>query len=170
MHVRRRHEEFLRSVPLFEHLLDYERLVVADALQSRVYAPGQIIIEEGSEGDEFFIIEEGEVKCTKRGIAHEVSPRLQSGAYFGELALMHDTTRAASVTAVTKVQCQVLDRETFSRLLGPLEDIFERKFELYQKYQHELPSQGCDRAVSTNRSAGDDVPSGKLSDEEETKA
>ena len=57
-------------------------------LVRQVFEPGVNIICEGDEGHTFFIIREGEVKCTKAGVAEEVSARLVEGNFFGELALL----------------------------------------------------------------------------------
>jgi signal-transduction protein with cAMP-binding, CBS, and nucleotidyltransferase domain len=61
------------------HVIDFERLTLADALDSRTYHSGEVIIQEGDEGETFFIIETGQVKCTKQGITGEVCPRLRKG-------------------------------------------------------------------------------------------
>lgn len=128
----RRHEDFLRNVPILSGLLDYERMTIADALTTKHFSAGEDIIKEGTKGETFYIIESGEVKCTKEGVDHEVSPRLTAGDYFGELALLSNSLRAATVTAVTDVKCQVLDRHTFKRLLGPLERTFKRNMKAYE--------------------------------------
>lgn len=50
----------------------------------------------------------------------------KSGDYFGELALLKDQPRAATVTAVSEVVLAVLNRASFKRLLGPVEDLMRR--------------------------------------------
>lgn len=137
---RERHQRFLEQVAILGGLLEYERLTVADALQERAFPAGATILQEGEDGSEFFIIESGEVKCTKAGIPHEVSPRLSTGSYFGERALLTEEPRAATVTAVTPVICQVLDRGTFTRLLGPLEHTFMRNMKVYEAYKDVTPA------------------------------
>jgi len=137
---RARHEKFLESVAILGALLPYERMTVADALKERAFPAGSNILEEGTFGTEFYIIETGEVRCTKRNVASEVSPRLCAGSYFGERALLTQEARAATVTAVTDVVCQMLDRETFQRLLGPLEDTFRRNMQVYAQYKDIVPS------------------------------
>lgn len=57
------------------------------------------------------------------------------GDYFGELALLHDQPRQASVKAVGKVQVASIERETFKRMLGSLEDILKRNEERYKNFQ-----------------------------------
>ena len=82
-------------------------------------------VSQGDEGDKFYIIRDGEVKCTKVGASEEVSKRLVRGDFFGELALLSDDKRAATVTAVKDTQVLVLAKKEFDRLLGPLKDILE---------------------------------------------
>ena len=108
---------------------------MADALQPRDFGEGEVILAEGASGNDFFIVEEGEVKVTKGGVAGEVSERLKSGAYFGERALLTNDARAATVTAVVPTRCQVLDRSTFKRLLGPLEVIMRERMRDYESFK-----------------------------------
>eukprot|EP00753_Platysulcus_tardus_P010617 PLAT2902.1.p1 GENE.PLAT2902.1~~PLAT2902.1.p1 ORF type:complete len:329 (+),score=195.61 PLAT2902.1:65-1051(+) len=112
---------FLESVDLLSSLSSFDRLTIADALKPVTYKAGEDILLEGEEGDDFFLIESGEVKVTKKDVEGEVSRRLSVGDFFGELALLTHDTRQATVTAVERTRCLTLDRYTFTRLLGPLE-------------------------------------------------
>lgn len=89
-----------------------------------------------SAGFEFYIVESGEVICTKNldGKETEVSDPLGPGDYFGELSLINNESRAASVKAVKETTCLTIDRKTFKRLLGPLEGMLREHEELYSKY------------------------------------
>ena len=87
----------------------------------------------------FFMIESGEVKCTRRdgeggdepggggrsasGESVEVNKRLSRGDVFGEVALLRDEPRQATVTAVSDTSCWTVDRDTFKRVLGDLEEL-----------------------------------------------
>lgn len=53
------------------------------------------------------------------------------GDYFGELALLNSQPRAANVVARSDCQCVTMDRHSFKRMLGPLEDILKRNIDLY---------------------------------------
>ena len=91
-------------------------------------------MQEGSAGNAFYIVADGEVKVTKESEDGEVSKRLACGDYFGELALLHCDRRQATVTATKKARVLVLDRRTFKRLLGPLETMLKQNAELYDTY------------------------------------
>ena len=58
------------------------------------------------------------------------------GEYFGERALLMNDVRAANIIAESdEVKCLSLERDTFKRLLGPLDEILKRNIEAYKKYQ-----------------------------------
>lgn len=132
---RRLYEEFLKKVTVLEDLTPYERMTVADALVPCEYKDGAIIIKEGSTAFSFYIVVEGEVKVTKiiDGEQKEVA-RLTKGNYFGELALLFDQPRAASVIAVGNVKCIKMDRKSFNNLLGPCMSILKRNLEKYNEF------------------------------------
>lgn len=56
------------------------------------------------------------------------------GDYFGERALIKNEPRAANIIAKTQLQVVALDRHSFKRLLGPMEDILKRNMSLYKQY------------------------------------
>jgi len=58
----------------------------------------------------------------------------QKGSYFGELALLKNEPRAASVIAKTNCELLSLERKAFKRLLGPIEDILKRCADSYSKF------------------------------------
>lgn len=62
---------------------------------------------------------------------------LGPGDYFGELALLNNDRRRATVKAVSPTVCLALGRETFKRLLGPLETLLKEREEIYNKYTAE---------------------------------
>lgn len=124
--------DFLDQVPILSTLSNYEKMTVADALRIQFVESGDVILTEGTRGDDFYIIADGEVRCT-RG-AEEVSARLGAGDFFGELALIHDDVRQATVTAMRKTKLLVLDRATFKRLLGPMQEHLRKRADLYELY------------------------------------
>jgi cAMP-dependent protein kinase regulator len=119
------YEAFLEEVPLLSSLKPYERSKIADALDAIKYSAGSSIIKEGDPGDAFYLLESGEAEALIDGVDRPVKS-YKRGDYFGELALLDDQPRAASVVATTDVKVAKLGRDGFKRLLGPVEDIMRR--------------------------------------------
>ena len=120
---RRMYESFLEEVPLFSSLTPYERSKIADALETHKYPAGSTIIREGDVGDKFYILESGEAEAGSQG---KMLKQYTKGDYFGELALLDDRPRAATVVSKTEVKVAMLGKEGFQRLLGPVESIMRR--------------------------------------------
>jgi len=139
MNKRELYEGFLKKVPLLQSMNDYERLTVADALLARDYKKGEAIIRQGDSGKDFFIITDGECQVSKIVEGASVNlVLLKKGDYFGELALLFDQPRAATVTANTDCRVITLDVKSFKLLLGPVDEILKRNtsnYEFYMKKQ-----------------------------------
>jgi cAMP-dependent protein kinase regulator len=119
------YEGFLEEVPLLSTLTPYERSKIADALETKKYPPGTEIIREGDIGESFYILESGQAQVYRRGNDQPVK-NYSKGDYFGELALLNDAPRAASVISQTEVKVAMLGKNGFQRLLGPVEGIMRR--------------------------------------------
>jgi cAMP-dependent protein kinase regulator len=138
---REKWEEFLSRVEILSNMDPYERGQLADALKVESYNDGDIIIREGDQGDTFFIVEEGTAKATKTIHAGQPPQEVKSyhaGDYFGELALLKNEPRAANVVATSSLKCVALDRHSFKRLLGPLDNILKREAERYEEILKKL--------------------------------
>ena len=127
---RRMYEKFLEEVPLLSELTLYERSKIADALDTQKFQPGATIIKEGEPGEAFFFLESGEAEAYKSDVGGGKEPvkLYKKGDYFGELALLDDKPRAASVVAGKEGETKVayLGKQGFQRLLGPVEAIMRR--------------------------------------------
>ena len=132
MNKREKYKKFLETVPLLSTVENYELYSICDAIKMEKYEKNHYIIKEGEQGDKFFILDEGEAVATKEKMTFK--KKYFKGDYFGELALLKNAPRAASVMAVTDCKVLTLDRPAFKRLLGPLEDILKRNSETYEKY------------------------------------
>lgn len=64
--------------------------------------------------------------------------KYKDGDYFGELALIHDVKRQASVKALSKVRLASLDRESFKRIFGDMEELLKKNEERYDLKENEL--------------------------------
>jgi CRP/FNR family transcriptional regulator, cyclic AMP receptor protein len=94
--------ELLRRVPLFADLDRKELEGIANTLKERTFRAGETITSEGESAVGFFVIQDGEAKVTVGG---QERGRLGSGDYFGEIALIAQTGRTATVIAETDVRC-----------------------------------------------------------------
>jgi CRP/FNR family cyclic AMP-dependent transcriptional regulator len=97
--------DVLRKVPLFEGLEDRDLERLADRFQERTFPEGASIVEEGSTGTSFFVIAEGNAAVSVGG---DERATLGPGDYFGEMAIMEEGVRSASITAATDVRCYFL--------------------------------------------------------------
>jgi cAMP-dependent protein kinase regulator len=81
------------------------------------------------------MILEGEAEAVKEVDGNAmVVKELKVGDYFGEIALLKNEPRAVNVVARTKMMLVYLDRQSFMRLLGPMEDILRRNIAFYKNY------------------------------------
>jgi len=123
---------FLKSVPIFSKMSNDVLLRLSDALEVTIYNKGDYIVRQGTHGDTFYIISEGQVRITKRveGKQGEEEIRhLSRGDYFGEQALLRTDFRTANVVAnSTTVECLVLDRESFFTLVGDMSEIKDKNY------------------------------------------
>lgn len=122
---RRMYESFLEEVPLLSSLTAYERSKIADALETHKFPEETILIKEGDVGEAFFILESGTADVFKEGEEGPVT-HYKKGDYFGELALLNDAPRAASVISTSEVKVATLGKDGFQRLLGPVASIMRR--------------------------------------------
>jgi CRP/FNR family cyclic AMP-dependent transcriptional regulator len=106
--------EALRSASLFAGLSRKELTELAKVTEDVDLDTGKVLCKEGQTGQEFFVIMQGEVEITRRG--KKLATR-GSGEFFGEIALIEDVPRTATVTARTPVRFFVLTRRNFLRLL-----------------------------------------------------
>ncbi|XP_063073167.1 cAMP-dependent protein kinase type II-alpha regulatory subunit-like isoform X2 [Engraulis encrasicolus] len=149
------YDAFIKTVPLLSSLETYERMKVVDVLTARQYKDGERIIGEGESADCFYIVESGEVRVTvKRTIEDGKTEEVlistcRVGQYFGELALVTNKPRAASVYAVGDVRCLVMDVLAFERLLGPCMEIMKRNISNYEQ-QMAAVLEDLNSSTSTN--------------------
>jgi CRP-like cAMP-binding protein len=94
--------ELIKRVPLFADLDDRELREVAESMKERTFSAGESVTEEGKGGVGFFVIEDGKAKVSVGG--QEVRT-LGSGDYFGEIGLIADIDRTATITADSDLRC-----------------------------------------------------------------
>jgi CRP/FNR family transcriptional regulator, cyclic AMP receptor protein len=94
-------QELVQQVPLFSGLDKRQLQSLAGSMKERIFDAGDTISAEGQSGIGFFIIEDGEASVTVGG---EEVRTLKSGDYFGEVALIDDGARTATITAKTELK------------------------------------------------------------------
>ncbi|XP_040573302.1 cAMP-dependent protein kinase type II regulatory subunit isoform X2 [Lepeophtheirus salmonis] len=131
---RQMYEKLLESVPLLSTLSPYERMNLADALVSRSFDSGEIIVKQGNVADGMYFIEDGRVSISMMNNDQEKFIKNQEkGEYFGELALVTHKPRAATVKAEGNVRLAFLDVKAFERLLGPCLELMEKNIPDYEE-------------------------------------
>nr|ADD24423.1 cAMP-dependent protein kinase type I regulatory subunit [Lepeophtheirus salmonis] len=134
---RKMYEEFLSKVSILENLDKWERLTVADALEPFSVEENAVVVSQGDPGNDFFIILEGQAVVTQvpsAGAEPVEVGRLGPSDYFGEIALLLDRPRAATVSAKGPLKLVKLDRGRFERVLGPCSEILKRNIQQYNSF------------------------------------
>jgi len=119
---------FFRKIYLFQDLEEGEIQLVVSRLNPREFSASEVIIQEGEPGDSLFIMQAGEVEITKQLtlVLDEDTPKervmirlkAEDGVYFGEMALLENETRSATVTALTDCSLLELNQKDFLDLIG----------------------------------------------------
>ena len=106
--------EVLAKMPLFGRLTENEILRVMQAVEVRVFADDERVIQEGDKGDELFIVLQGTVRVSRGG---ETLTRLGVGEHFGEMALIRSVPRSATVTSDGAAELIAIRRQDFFEIL-----------------------------------------------------
>src|SRR5438093_11493105 len=106
--------ELLQRVPLFADFDRGDLARLARSFKERTFEAGHKVAEEGRGGAGFFVIESGEASVSVRG---EERAKLGPGDYFGEIALIDDGARSATITADSDLRCHGLTSWEFRPLV-----------------------------------------------------
>jgi cAMP-dependent protein kinase regulator len=149
-----KYEGWLASVDLLKPLNHFELSTLADALSQEVIDPGEVIIRQGEAGDSFYILEDGSAAAFINGEQGELEVKTYSkvGDYFGELALLTDAPRAATVRATGEKGCAVvkMSMEDFKNLMGPIAKILRKHIDDYPQYAEFLDHPSKDAVTPTS--------------------
>jgi putative ABC transport system ATP-binding protein len=135
---------FLRAVELFKNLTPSEITNVADRMHKRKYARGDVIIRQGGVGEEFFLIARGSASVTvqKPGAPERQIATLGPGDVFGEMALLTDEPRNATVSVLEDLETYYLEkkdfREALERSAGFKDQIRQVYFDRYPVWRRSL--------------------------------
>src|SRR4030081_2922243 len=104
----------LKSVPLFANLSKSQLKNIVDRGWGAEFDSGKVLCAEGKSGDDFFVILVGSAIASRR---NRKIRTLKPGDYFGEVALLDNADRTATVTAVAPLRCFMLGRSAFKAAL-----------------------------------------------------
>ncbi len=107
--------QMLAKCELFKHLTPRSLAEMSDHLQPVPLEPNHIVIREGDVGDKFYLIREGAVSVQRGG---KQVAELSDGDFFGEMALMYDQPRNATVTTLKKTVLYSLDKARFAKAMS----------------------------------------------------
>jgi CRP/FNR family cyclic AMP-dependent transcriptional regulator len=115
----------LRSIPLFGRVSEADLEELATHLIERRFPKNATVVEEGLPGDYMYVIREGRVKVTKASEdgREKIMNFLEAGAFFGDMALLGDETRSASVKTLEESTLLALSRRDFIDLLRQSPDL-----------------------------------------------
>lgn len=112
-------KSYLSGVPLFEGAPDRALDIAASVVQRRSYPPGITVFQEGDVGEALYILSVGMIKLSKVDLGgHEKTLAiLQPPEFFGEMALVGETTRSATAVALGEVEAYLLFQDDFNKLI-----------------------------------------------------
>jgi|GEM_PF-479721 len=113
---------------LFQGIGEEQNEMVFGAMDEKKFSPGEEIITQGDTGDFFYVLDDGEADVLVDGVkVHHYS----KGASFGELALMYNCPRAATVVAVDECTVWALDRNAFRHISSANQDKKRKTYEVF---------------------------------------
>ena len=107
-------EEILKNIPFFAELTEEDLQAVIDNIKMEYFDADHVIFEEGAEGDMMYVIKRGQVQVIRENAILAV---LKDGQFFGEMALVSEEPRNATIKTVTDVEVLTLNKYDFRRLL-----------------------------------------------------
>lgn len=131
-------EAAVKNILLFRSLDTEQMQDVINAMFERKVAAGDFVIKQGDDGDNFYVIESGKYKVfiTKEGEPDKVVASYDGEGSFGELALMYNMPRAATVQAETEGNLWAMDRLTFRRIV--LKNAYKKR-QMYENLIDSVP-------------------------------
>lgn len=122
---------------MFQYLNEKDMQVVLSAMEPAQFEAGQAVIQQGADGNCIYVVESGELDCTKTIAGEEKFLKSYGESdVFGELALLYNTKRAASINAKTAVKLWTLDRDTFNHIV---KDSARKQRERYESFLAKVP-------------------------------
>jgi len=112
-------ETVLASIPMFRHLGIRQRARLALLFCRRTYQPGAVIVRQGDTSMSFYVVLTGKVRVVRQSAGGTVDIVEEGpGSFFGEMGVIDDLPRAATVMALTGTECGLLAKWDFQRELS----------------------------------------------------
>ncbi len=108
------HEAFLAKVPIFANCTAEEIAAIAGVAQDAYFQPGQIIVTQGTPGQAFYMIIDGQVEILRDS---QSLGAFGPGDFFGEMSLLDQAPRSATIRALRETRCLMLSSWDFRSLL-----------------------------------------------------
>lgn len=128
-------KERLRASVLFHAIGEEELNIVIDAMEEKIFTAGHTVITEGEAGSVLYVVDEGQLDCSKKIDPNSAEATYlktyQPGEAFGELALLYNAPRAATIISKTDCKLWQLDRNTFTHIV---KDAAQQKRDRYEDF------------------------------------
>ena len=138
--VKERIKQRLQMAFMFKALGSDELTIVINAMEEKKFDAGQTVITEGEAGSVLFVVDEGQLDCKKTLNPTDSEPTYlktyQPGDAFGELALLYNAPRAATIVSKTESTLWQLDRNTFNHIV---KDAAQNKRDRYEDFLSSVP-------------------------------
>jgi cAMP-dependent protein kinase regulator len=108
-------KQFVQSISILSNIENDQKTILCSNLIKEIYEEGTLIVKEGDQANCLYIVKDGEVNCVFRG---KIIVTLKKGDYFGEKAILIDSTRTMDVVAKTKCVCYSISIETLKQMCG----------------------------------------------------
>jgi hypothetical protein len=129
--------DYIRTVGIFRVLPRAKQAAVVALMQPCKFKPGDVIFREGDSGDAFFIVQSGQVVVSRGGVTLVT---LGQGEYFGELALIEDDVRKASVHSLDESSVLRLSKDAFERNVVS-DEVIDQTLEQFRDWSKAAPQE-----------------------------
>jgi hypothetical protein len=134
----------IEQVPFFKHANAEFLRDIIPRLDARQFSPGEILVHEGDVGEEMYFLTKGQVEVIRGGSPEPVTI-LREGSFFGELAILRDAPRAATVRALNDVEVYALSRGDVLQLAHAHPDFDRYLKAVAEEYSRTTPSAASGR-------------------------
>ncbi len=106
--------EILKNIPFFNELSEEDLKLISENVQMEYFPAEHILFKEGDKGDKMFVIKRGQVQVVRN---QTILAILKDNAFFGEMALVSEEPRNATIKTVTDVELLTIDKYDFKHLM-----------------------------------------------------